>query len=170
MSHAKNKVEWCLRKAERELNESDTHKGLIKINPNLEKARDHIKKADHYLSATIYLKKGNFSDITASTIFYAIYHCLLAIAAKFGYESRNQECTFALINTLIDDKKINFDKTLLDKISPLDEEEIKEQTTLKLREQYQYGTALILEENIYDEQLELAKKIILKTKEIIEEQ
>lgn len=170
MSHAKNKVEWCLRKAERELNESDTHKGLIKIDPNLEKARDHIKKADHYLSATIYLKKGNFSDITASTIFYAIYHCLLAIAAKFGYESRNQECTFALINTLIDDKKINFDKTLLDKISPLDEEEIKEQTTLKLREQYQYGTGLILEENLYDEQLELAKKIILKTKGIIEEQ
>ena len=36
MSHAKNKVEWCLRKAEKELNKSNTHKGLIKINPNLE--------------------------------------------------------------------------------------------------------------------------------------
>ena len=169
MSHAKNKVEWCLRKAEKELNKSNTHKGLIKINPNLEKARDHIKKADHYLSATIHLKKGNFSDITASTLFYAVYHCLLAIAAKFGYESRNQECTFALISTLIEDKKVNFDKALLDKISALDEEEIKEQTTLELREHYQYGTSLVLEEDLYDEQLELAKEIISKTKEIIEE-
>ena len=34
MSHAKNKVEWCLRKAEKELNKSNTHKGLVKIAPN----------------------------------------------------------------------------------------------------------------------------------------
>ena len=165
MSHAKNKVEWCLKKAERELKTSDVHRGLLKVNPNKEKAKEHISKADHYLSATVYLKKGNFSDISASTVFYAMYHCLLAIAAKYGYESRNQECTFALINSLIEDE-LDFDKKLLDKISPLDES--KGQTTVKVREQYQYGTSLALKDDLYDEQLELAKKIVSKTKEIIE--
>jgi len=169
MSHAKNKVEWCLKKAERELKESDTHRGLIKVNPNKEKATEHIDKADHYLKATIYLKEGNFLDISVSTVFYAMYHCLLAIAAKFGYEPKNQECTFALINSLIEDKKIDFDKGLLGKISSLDAEKSKEHTTIKVREQYQYGTSLSLKENLYDEQLELAKKIIAKTKLIIEE-
>lgn len=168
MSHTKNKVEWCLRKAEKELKVSDTHRGLVKVKPNLEKAREHINKAEHYLKATDYLKKGNFSDISASTVFYSMYHCLLAIAAKFGYESRNQECTFALINILIENGKIDFDKELLDKILNLDVEKSKEQTTIEVREQYQYGTSLTLEEDLYKDLLELAKKIILRTKEIIE--
>jgi len=168
MSHAKNKVEWCLRKAERELKDSDTHRGLTKINPNKEKATEHVKKADHYLNATIYLKEGNYSDISASTVFYAMYQCLLAIATKFGYESKNQECTFALINSLIEDGKIDFDKNLLERISSF-ETEPKEQTTVKVREQYQYGTSLTLKDDLYNEQLELAKKIIAKTKLIIEE-
>ena len=38
MSHVKNKVDWCLKKAERELEEGRTHRGLIKISPNLEKS------------------------------------------------------------------------------------------------------------------------------------
>jgi uncharacterized protein (UPF0332 family) len=169
MSHVKNKVEWCLRKAEKELKDSSTHRGLVKGDSNKEKAKEHIDKAQHYLKATIYLKEGNFSDISASTVFYAMYHCLLAIAAKFGYESRNQECTFALINSLIEDERIDLDRDLLDKISTLDVEKSKEQTTIEVREQYQYGTSLSLKDNLYDEQLELAKNIIAKTKLIIEE-
>ena len=81
----------------------------------------------------------------------------------------HQECTFALINSLIEDGKIDFEKELLDKISPLNMEESKEQTTIEVREQYQYGTSLSLKDNLYEEQLELAKKIIVKTKVIIEE-
>lgn len=109
MSHAKNKVEWCLKKAERELKESGKHRGLVNAEPDLKKAKDYINKAEHYLKATEYLKKGDFSDISTSTVFYSMYHCLLAIAVKFGYESRNQECTFALIYSLIEDKKIDFE-------------------------------------------------------------
>ena len=90
MSHAKNKVEWCLRKAEKELKDSDTHRGLVKGDPNKENAKEHIDKADHYLKATIYLKEGNFSDISVTTVFYAMYHCLLAIAVKFGYARKNR--------------------------------------------------------------------------------
>ncbi len=158
-----------MRKAEKELKESDTHRGLVETNPNKEKATEHINKADHYLNATIYLKEGNYSDISASTVFYAMYQCLLAIAAKFGYESRNQKCTFALINSLIEDGKIGFDKDLLEKISSFETENAEEQTTVEVREQYQYGTSLTLKDDLYNEQLELAKKVIAKTKLIIEE-
>lgn len=38
MSHAKNKVEWCLKKAEKELKESRKHRGLVKTKPDLAKA------------------------------------------------------------------------------------------------------------------------------------
>lgn len=167
MSHAKNKVDWCLKKAEKELKKSENHRGLVKVKPNLEKSKEFIEKAEHYLNATDYLKKGNFSDISASTVFYAMYHCLLALSAKFGYESRNQECTFALIYSLIEEDKIDFDKHLLDKIASLDVKS-EERTTIEIREQYQYGTSLSLKDNLYKELFELAKEVILKTKEIIE--
>ena len=165
MSHVKSKVDWCLKKAEKELNEEGNHRGLIEIQPDLEKAKEHIKKAEHYLKATDYLKK-DFSDISASTIFYSMYHCLLAIAVKFGYESRNQECTFVLIHSLIEDKKIDLDEEIINKIASL---EVKqgERTSIEIREQYQYGTSLSIEDNIYKEFFELAKEIISKTKEII---
>ena len=42
MSHTKNKVEWCLRKAEKELKSSDTHRGLVKGDPNKEKAKELV--------------------------------------------------------------------------------------------------------------------------------
>ena len=61
MSHAKNKVDWCLKKAEKELEESDTHMGLVKVEPDKEEAKNHIEKAEHYLKATSYLKEGNFT-------------------------------------------------------------------------------------------------------------
>lgn len=168
MSHAENKVKWCLKKAEKELEEGNKHRGLIKIKPDLDKARKHLLKADHYFKATTYLKKGNFSDICTSTIFYAIYHSLLAIAAKFGYESKNQECTFALIYNLIEDNKIDFDINLLNKISSLNPKEGSEKTSIEIREQYQYETDLSLKEKeLYDELLELTKRVIDDTKNII---
>src|SRR3989344_5957819 len=87
-SQASKHIDWCLRKAEKELKEQGKHRGIVKTKPNKEKAKDFIGKAEYYLRATEYLKKGNFSAICASTVFYAMYHSLLAIAVKFGYESR----------------------------------------------------------------------------------
>ena len=60
MSHIKNKIDWCLKKAERELEKGEKHRGIIEIKSDLEKAREYIEKAEHYLKATEYLKKGNF--------------------------------------------------------------------------------------------------------------
>ena len=168
MSHAKNKLNWCLRKAEKELKQGKKNRGIINIKPDMKKAKEHIIKAEHYLKATDYLKKGNFSDISTSTVFYSMYHCLLAIAAKFGYESGNQECTFALISTLIEEGKINFEQSLLDRISQL--EITDTQTSVEIREQYQYGTSLsIKDDGLYDRLFSLAQEVLSKTKIIIEE-
>jgi len=168
MTHSKNKIEWCLKKAEKELKEKGKHRGLIKIKPDLNKANEFIAKAEHYLKATDYLKKGDFADISASTVFYSMYSCLLAVISKFGYESGNQECTFALIFHLIEEGKIDFDKNLLEKIASLENNKDKEGIK-DIREKYQYGTSLSLKDNLYKELFELAQKVISKTKEIIEE-
>jgi uncharacterized protein (UPF0332 family) len=167
MSQAKNKLRWCLKKAESELKVQGKHRGLIKIKPDKEKAKEYILKAEHYFNATEYLKKGDYSDISASTIFYSMYHCLLAIAAKFGYESGNQECTFALIYALIEDKEIDFSLENLEKISELDASK-NINTTINIREQYQYGTKLSLDDDTYKDLVELAKKVLSNTKVIIE--
>lgn len=169
MTHTKNKVGWCLKKAEKELEETGKHRGLIKLKPDIVKAKAHVTKAEHYLKATIYLNKENFSDISASTIFYCLYHCLLAISIKFGYESKNQECTFALIQNLIEDKKINLEKSLIDKIASFDIDKHNEKTSIELREHYQYGTELSLQETLYQELLKLAKEVLSKTKVLIEQ-
>jgi|SRR3989338_375696 len=105
MSHASNKVDWCLEKAKKELQLSERHRGLVKVKPNLDNARNHITKAEHNLAAISYFSEGGFSDWSMSAAFYSLYHCLLAIAQKFGYESGNQECTITLIKWLKENKK-----------------------------------------------------------------
>ena len=169
MSHAKNKVNWCLKKAEKELQESNKHRGLIRIKSDKKQITDFIKKAEHNLNAAINFKKGNYSDWSPIAFFYSMYHCLLAISVKFGYESRNQECTFALIRHLIEEKKIDLDRNLLDEISSLGISKAKEKSIVDIREFYQYGTATVIREDVYNNLLEITKEVLSKTKEIVEE-
>src|SRR3989344_5848745 len=159
MSHAKNKVKWCLNKAKKELQEGKKHRGLVKIDVDLEKAREHLAKAEHNIMVTLYLQRGGFTDWGSSSLFYVIYHCFMAILAKFGYETRNQECTFALIASLIEDEKITISQEDLGKVSTLGITEAQEspQTAVSIRENYQYSTKLSLEDQEYEELLQLAK-------------
>ena len=164
MSHAKNKVNWCLNKAKKE---GEKHRGLVQINPNIEKARDHIAKAEHNLKATLYLQKGGYTDWCSSTLFYTMYHCFLALLAKFGYESRNQECTFALMANFIEEGKITLAQEYLEKVSILNVRETQEspETAVSIREEYQYSTKVSLKSDEYQELLQLAKRILDKAKE-----
>lgn len=162
MSHAKNKVDWCLKKALRE-GSKGKHRGLIRVKPSILDARKHIQKSEHYLKASLFLEK-DYSDISASTIFYSMYHSLLAILAKFGYESENQECTFALISYLIEEGKIDLNKELVDRISSI---EIDKEDVINLREKYQYGVEFSMKKELFDENLELAKKLLGEVKEVI---
>ncbi len=170
MSHAKNKVEWCLNKAKKELQEGKKHRGLLKVDADLEKAREYIVKAERNLKATLYLHRGGFNDWCSSSLFYMIYHCFLAILTKYGYESRNQECTFALIAGLIEDKKITISLDDLDKVTTLNIIETQEstETATSIREDYQYSTKVSLEDKEYQKLLQLAKNILDKAKETLE--
>ncbi len=169
MSHAKNKLIWCLNKATKELQQGTKHRGLVKSDADVEKAHEHLLKAEHNLKVTLYLYRGKFSDWCSSSLFYAIYHCFLAILAKHGYESRNQECTFACIANLIEDGKIALSQDDLEKVSTLDITETHESahTAVHIREEYQYSTKVSLDTNEYNELLQLAKRILDKTKEIL---
>lgn len=170
MNHVKNKVEWCLKKGEKEMKEGGKHKGLARIKPDLAKARQHIAKAEHNLRLMISLKNTEFSDWCSPAAFYAAYHSLLAILAKFGYESRNQECTFALISSMAEKGTINLDAALLESIAKIEPGKNAERETItEIREQYQYGITLSMEDKTYEELLETAKRILGESKRILEE-
>ena len=136
----------------------------------MEKAREHLAKAEHNLKVTLYLQRGGYTDWCSSSLFYVIYHCFLAILTKFGYETRNQECTFALIASFIEDKKITISQEDLEKVSILNITETQEspETAVSIREDYQYSTKVSLENKEYQELLQLAKLILDKTKETLQ--
>ena len=157
MGHLENKLEWCIRKAK---NEGEKHRGLKEVEPDIEKTNKYIAKAEHNLKAMIYLIKGNFADWAVSASFYAIYHCLLAILAKHGYESRNQECTFRVVEYLIKNKKIDLDIKWLKKIGSFDESGLEEEDIIKLREEFQYEAETVVEDATI-------KQLVDDTKEFI---
>jgi uncharacterized protein (UPF0332 family) len=159
-----------LKKAEKELKEGKKHRGLVRVKPNKSLAEDHIKKAEHNLNAISSFKKIGYSDWSASAAFYAAYHCFLAIIAKFGYESRNQECTFALIYNLIESGKIDLEEETVKKVYDLSSEESQESSSIiDIRENEQYGISLSIEDDVLNKIIMTVKSILDKTKEIIEE-
>ncbi len=168
MSQASNKVRWCLNKAKRELEESDLHRGLVKTEEDIESAEKHITKAEHNLKAALEFDKTGFSDWSASAFFYTIYHCFLAILRKFGYESRNQECTIAMIEMLKEEGKIDIDNRSIDTLKIAKVEELHESSIIKAREDFQYGTELeFREREEFNRMHEMCKEVIDKTRDII---
>ncbi|MBS3165459.1 HEPN domain-containing protein [Candidatus Woesearchaeota archaeon] len=115
MSQASDQMLWCLKKAERELAECQRegkparHRGLIAGQPNRMLAQGHLRKAEHNLEAMLHNAKGGFTDWAVTAGFYAAYHCMLAILAAFGFESRNQTCTLAAIEALQEQGRIALD-------------------------------------------------------------
>ena len=168
MSQASNKVKWCINKAKRELEESNLHRGLVKVEEDKESANKHITKAEHNLKAALYFEKGGFSDWSVSAFFYCIYHCFLAIARRFGYESRNQECTIALVEMLKEEGKIDIDEKFIDTLKIEKAEERHENNIIKLRENFQYSGDLdFKEKEEFNNLVELCKEAINKTRDII---
>lgn len=169
MSKAKNMIKWCLNKARAEIAKGETHRGLVKIKPDKELALDYIKKAEHNLDAFLYNKDGGFYDWTISIGFYVMYHCCLAVITKFGYESRNQECTLALIESLIEDKKLDEDfKKYLEAIKSAAKDKKEEEQIQKMREKYQYTPIIEIDIQKVEELLEICQDVLKDTKGIIE--
>lgn len=140
MGHLERKLAWCLAKAARE---GERHRGLRKALPDAAKAERHLAKAEHNLMTLRLLIREGVFDWAVSASFYTMYHCLLALLAKHGYESRNQECTFAAVESLIQDGKVNLDSGWLRMVAAHDAAGDMP-SALLLREEFQYGTGTAL--------------------------
>ncbi len=167
MSQIKNKLKWCISKAKRGIEEGKNHRGLVEIESDMTEAKNHIKKAEHNFKALLSNEKNGFSDWAVSAGFYTIYHCFLAIISKFGYESRNQECTIALVESLYEDKEIDLSSDIIDAIKTSDHEKRQEISAIELRENFQYGSETEVEDKYMDELKSICKKSIAEAKQII---
>lgn len=174
MSQASKHVDWCINKANKEIEECKKlgkrakHRGLIKANPDIEEAKEHLAKAEHNLEGISKFREIGFSDWSMSAGFYCIYHCFLAIAAKFGYESSNQTCTISLMKFLKESNKIALDEKFISLLEYEDMEEVKENSVIDLRENYTYGVQIsVKDEAKVNELKKICKELIDVTKEII---
>ena len=144
--------------------DGERHKGLRKITPSAETAKAHTAKAVHNFEALTSFHDLQYSDWSASAAFYTLYHGLLAILAQRGYESRNQSCTFALIEDLISKEEITH-LTIAD-VKKIFEKDITTDIAhstkiLDIRERMQYSTQTTLAE----EEFQILKK---RTKELFD--
>jgi len=140
-------LKWCLKDPKR----------LVKTKPDL--AQNHIKRSGYNYGIVQTLERLKIYDWAFNVGFYAIYHCFLAILAKYGYSSRNQACTVTVLLTLINDKKLDFDKDLVTQFDTLDvEKNIANPTVRESRELSTYG----VETSIDLQQLKNIKELTLK--------
>lgn len=168
MSHAENKVRWCLAKANKELQQQQKHRGLVEQPPDSKLADQHLAKAEHNLKALLYFGEGGFEDWSISAGFYCLYHCLLALLSKYGYESRNQECTLAAVEHLIEQKKLALDPKFIKALKQYERiDERHERTAIELREIFQYGVGMKVESTELQWLTQLCKEAIDAVKDIL---
>src|SRR3989344_3369420 len=151
----------CLDKEKRS---DERHQGLRKIKPAADVVQDHLAKAMHNFEAITSFHDLQYSDWSASASFYALYHGLLALLAQRGYESRNQSCTFSLVEDFItkgDIKHLTLAdlKEIFDKDVTIDL--VHSNKILDIRERMQYSTRTTLAE----EEFQILKK---RTKELFD--
>ena len=154
--HAKNKFEWCLKKAK------EGGHGLKEIKPNLKEANYHIEKALYNLKVTDSNIKLGYSDWAVSSAFYAMYHAILALLYKLGYESTNQECSINAIEYFILTKKIKLDIKYIKMIDPK-----VDNSVIRLRERFQYGTETKISSEAIATIKDNAKDFVEKFQELI---
>lgn len=149
MPQIANHLKWCLKDPKR----------LARAKADMDLAQKHLKKSEYNYNVVLILERMRIYDWALNVGFYAIYHCFLAILAKYGFESRNQSCTITALLTLINDKKLNLDRDLIARFDTLDvEKNITSPTIRESRELSTYG----VETSIDLQQLKRVKELILK--------
>lgn len=129
-------------------------------------ALGHLEKARHNLEVLKLLRENKSSDWSVAAGFYSLYHCFLAIAVKHGYESRNQTCTIALIESLQEEGKISINKEIIDFMKYEEEENTREDSLIELREDYTYGIDLEVKN---EEQLDKIEKLCIEFIDIVKD-
>ncbi|GBE20560.1 hypothetical protein BMS3Abin17_01301 [archaeon BMS3Abin17] len=114
--------------------------------------------------------KTGYSDWSASASFYSLYHLLLALVSKKGFESRNQSCTFALVEEMADKKEINLTKDELREIYDKDVTKNLKYSNkiLDIRENMQYSVKTFLEEQEFEHLKQRTKFLFDKLRKEIE--
>ena len=156
-----NKLAKCLDEGKKG---GERHQGIKETKPNKEAENGHLAKALHNFQAMADFHGLRYTDWAASAAFYTLYHGLLAILAKQGYESRNQSCTFALVEHLISKGAVkNLSASDIKEIFDKETTESLEHSTkiLDIRERMQYSTQTSLAE----EEFKLLKA---RTKELLD--
>ena len=163
----KDKIKNCFKEGEKD---GERHKGLRKIDVNQELINRHLEKAAHNLNAILDFKNMKYSDWSASAAFYALYHCLLALLVKFGYQSRNQNCTFAFVEDLVKKEKISLTLEDLKKIFDKDvtEDLAHSEKILDIRETMQYSVKTLMNEEEFNKLYSRTKLLFDKIRRDIE--
>ncbi|MBU2638892.1 MAG: hypothetical protein KJ955_08005 [Nanoarchaeota archaeon] len=149
MPQIDNHLKWHLKDAKR----------LVKAKADMDLAQKHLKKSEYNYGVVLTLERLKIYDWALNVGFYAIYHCFLAILAKYGYESRNQSCTITAMLALIKEHKLDLDKDLIAQFDTLDVE--NSLTSLTIRETREISTYGV-ETSIDLQQLKRVKELILK--------
>ncbi len=151
-------LKWCLKDPRR----------LIKTKPNITLAREHIKKSEYNYGVVQSLEKLKKYDWALNVGFYSIYHCFLALLAKYGYESRNQTCTITVLLALINEKKLDLNKDLVTQFDTLDaEKSITNPTVRESRETSTYGVKTSVDLQLLKRTKELIIKVQRETIKIL---
>jgi uncharacterized protein (UPF0332 family) len=163
-----DKLKKCLTEGE---SGGERHQGLRRINQNADLAHSYVAKAKHNFEAITGFHNAGYSDWSASAAFYALYHGLLAILALRGYESRNQSCTFALIEDFIRKGEVRF--LTLEDLKEIFDKEVTHglehsDKIIDIRELMQYGTKTALVEAEFQTLRNRAKELFDKIRLEIE--
>ena len=157
MSKSTDRLGWCLESAKR----------MRKIKPNDKLSKEHIEKAKHNLKAADYNVQGHFDDWAVSQSYYAMYHVLLAILFKKGFESKNHGCTISTVEFLIEAKEITLSMEDMSFIRTTEQMTTKDAKSL--REEFQYGTKTDVNKVLLNELLQKSKAIVEKVEVMLSE-
>jgi len=128
----------------------ERHQGLRRTTISPTTVTGHLVKARHNFEAVTSFHDLGYSDWSASAVFYSLYHGLLALLAQHGYESRNQSCTFALVEHLIETRTLTH-LTISDLKDIFDRDVstdlLHSTRILDIRERMQYSTRTTLAED-----------------------
>lgn len=160
-------VQDCFRSSIKEEKKGRKHKGLLKIKPDIEAAKDYILKAKKNLELCKIYKEKGFDYKLPEEWFYILYYCALAILSKFGVESRSQRCTALFLRYVKDKGLIEYDNQFIQRITVYKEKEKKSDVDEREKSRYSPSIRIMEVMQDYDKMMNVCKEAISQCEEII---
>jgi len=161
------KLQECFKSAIKDEQKDKKHKGLLVVEPSIEKAKDYLDKArDSLRFCDLYKKEGADYKIPEEW-YYSLYYCALAILSKFGVETRSQRCTALFLKYVREKGLINYDNKFIEKI--IVHKEKDKRSTVDEREEARYSSKIKIKKvaEQYNKMMETCREAISKSEEII---